>query len=60
MTGEDRQYHVVRNDEQQFSVWPTGRALPWGWHNIGVSGTETQCLAHIDRVWTDMRPRTQH
>lgn len=47
---------VVINDEEQYSIWPVGRELPDGWHGTGFSGTEAECLAHIDEVWTDMRP----
>lgn len=50
------QYVVVVNDEEQYSIWPVGRELPAGWRGDGVSGTKETCLAHIEGVWTDMRP----
>ncbi|MER7275112.1 MbtH family NRPS accessory protein [Dactylosporangium sp. NPDC000244] len=49
-------YVVVRNDEEQYSIWPAGDPLPAGWHAEGVRGPRQECLDHIDRVWTDMRP----
>jgi MbtH protein len=49
-------YQVVVNDEEQYSVWPVGRAVPAGWTATGPAGTEDECAAYIDRVWTDMRP----
>lgn len=49
-------YRVVVNHEEQYSIWPDGRDLPDGWREEGVSGTKEDCLAHIDRVWTDLRP----
>ncbi|WP_153101832.1 MbtH family protein [Paraburkholderia hayleyella] len=49
-------YTVVINDEEQYSIWPTFRAVPAGWREVGVRGTKTVCLAHIEVVWTDMRP----
>jgi MbtH protein len=49
-------YAVVVNDEVQYSIWPTGRAIPCGWRSTGVSGSKAECLAHIERDWTDMRP----
>jgi MbtH protein len=59
MTDTDtRRYDVVRNDEDQYSIWPTGRPLPTGWHAVGVSGSKADCLEHISRVWTDLRPRS--
>jgi MbtH protein len=52
------QFVVVINDEDQYSVWPTGREVPAGWRPDGKEGPEDDCLAYIDRVWTDMRPRS--
>lgn len=54
-TGED-QFVVVLNDELQYSIWPTGRDIPLGWRAEGFQGTRADCLAHIEREWTDMRP----
>jgi MbtH protein len=51
-----RMYRVVRNDEEQYSVWPADRELPLGWRETGKAGSRAECLAHIDEVWTDMRP----
>ncbi|MEU7530180.1 MbtH family NRPS accessory protein [Saccharothrix sp. NPDC042600] len=55
---DDRHYTVVHNDEEQYSLWPTDRALPPGWTSVGVAGTKTACLEHIRTVWTDMRPKS--
>jgi MbtH protein len=49
-------YLVVLNDEEQYSIWPADRDLPPGWRGDGFSGLKADCLAHIDEVWTDMRP----
>ena len=49
-------YAVVVNDEEQYSIWATGRDLPAGWRTDGFTGTEDECLAHIEETWTDMRP----
>jgi MbtH protein len=49
-------YQVVANDEEQYSIWSTTREIPAGWRAVGVSGTKEECLAHVDEVWTDMRP----
>ena len=50
--------NVVVNDEEQYSVWPADRPLPPGWRSTGFTGERAACLAHIDTVWTDMRPRS--
>ena len=49
-------YKVVVNHEEQYSIWPVDRDLPLGWREEGKRGTRAECLAHIDEVWTDMRP----
>lgn len=54
---EDRLiYKVVVNDEEQYSLWLATRELPAGWRDGGVTGSREECLAHIEKVWTDMRP----
>ena len=49
-------YRVVLNDEEQYSIWLADRELPAGWREEGKVGPKAECLAHIDEVWTDMRP----
>ena len=57
MNGEDGElYLVVVNHEEQYSIWPAERELPAGWRAVGDKGTKQECLAYINRVWTDMRP----
>jgi MbtH protein len=53
---ETARFRVVMNHEDQYSIWPAERELPAGWREEGMVGTRSECLAHIDRVWTDMRP----
>ncbi|WP_329363099.1 MbtH family NRPS accessory protein [Streptomyces sp. NBC_00669] len=49
-------YLVVRNDEEQYSIWWSDRELPAGWHPVGDPAPREECLARIDELWTDMRP----
>jgi MbtH protein len=49
-------YEVVVNHEEQYSIWPEGRDKPLGWTYGGKTGTQAECLAYIETVWTDMRP----
>jgi MbtH protein len=51
-------YEVVMNDEEQYSIWPADRDLPLGWHKAGKQGLKAECLAYIEEVWTDMRPKS--
>ena len=59
MTEQDqdtREYRVVRNDEEQHTIWLADRDLPEGWYDAGFTGPKQACLDHIAEVWTDMRP----
>jgi len=53
MTGS---FAVVVNDEEQYSLWAAGAEPPDGWRRTGFAGTREECVAHIDEVWTDIRP----
>jgi len=56
-TSEDTtMYKVVVNHEEQYSIWLAEREPPLGWREAGKRGTKAGCLAHIEEVWTDMRP----
>ncbi|GGO45844.1 hypothetical protein GCM10012286_35360 [Streptomyces lasiicapitis] len=55
---ENTRYQVLRNDEDQYSLWPVDVDVPAGWQPVGKEGTETECSAYVDEVWTDMRPRS--
>lgn len=56
--GDDRRYVAVVNHEEQYSIWPEGRALPPGWAAAGRTGTRDEVLAWIATVWTDLRPKS--
>jgi MbtH protein len=49
-------YKVVLNHEEQYSIWAADQPVPAGWRDEGYAGSKDECLAHIERVWTDMRP----
>jgi MbtH protein len=51
-------YQVLVNDEEQYSLWPADKEVPAGWHAEGMRGSREECSAHVDEVWTDMRPRS--
>ena len=53
---QDVVWKVVVNDEEQYSVWRAQEENPAGWRDEGTSGSKAECLAHIESVWTDMRP----
>lgn len=49
-------YKVVKNHEEQYSIWPLRKPNPAGWVDGGKSGSKEECLSFIRDVWTDMRP----
>jgi MbtH protein len=51
-------YSVVINHEGQYSIWPTGKEMPGGWQKQGKDGSKSECLEYINKVWTDIRPRS--
>jgi MbtH protein len=54
----DPTYKVVINHEEQYSIWPEAKQNAPGWTDEGTVGTKEECLAHIEEVWVDMRPRS--
>lgn len=51
-------YRVVRNHEDQHSIWPADRVIPAGWTEIGEPGTKADCLKYIAKVWPDITPKS--
>lgn len=58
MFDDDRRYTVVRNAEDQYSIWPADREPPPGWLVTGPAGSKAECLARIERMWPDIRPES--
>ena len=56
---EDETFIVLVNHEDQYSIWPHWKAVPTGWTAVeGVKGDKKTVLAHVESVWTDMRPKS--
>ena len=55
---DDHDYLVLRNDDGQYSLWPEFAALPQGWRIVLGPDSRAACLAHIDRTWLDLRPKS--
>ncbi|BCJ73674.1 protein mbtH [Catellatospora sp. IY07-71] len=47
---------VLVNDENQHSLWPAFADVPAGWRTVCGPAPRQDCLDHIERQWTDMRP----
>jgi uncharacterized protein YbdZ (MbtH family) len=55
---EDAVYHVLINEEGQYSLWPSFKEVPSGWTIVHESDNRAACLAYINQHWTDMRPNS--
>lgn len=55
---ENGTFVVLRNDEDQHSLWPTFADLPTGWHVVFGEGTRADCVTYVEQNWTDLRPRS--
>jgi MbtH protein len=53
---DTREYQVLVNSEEQYSLWLAGQAIPNGWRQVGPRGQKQVCLDYVKEVWTDMRP----
>ncbi len=49
---------VVVNHEEQYAIWPASLPVPAGWRTSGQPASKADCLAHIETVWHDIRPRS--
>jgi len=59
MSNDDiKRYKVVVNDEEQYSIWFADREPPPGWRGADKEGSKEECLAYIEEIWTDMRPKS--
>ena len=38
-------FKVVKNHEDQYSIWPDFREIPPGWTDCGRKGSKDECLA---------------
>ncbi|MEU9882701.1 MbtH family protein [Streptomyces phaeochromogenes] len=55
---EDANYLVLKNEEGQFSLWPTFVDVPDGWELVFGEAARQACLDFIETTWTDMRPKS--
>ncbi|MEI6211116.1 MAG: MbtH family NRPS accessory protein [Pseudomonadota bacterium] len=51
-------FQVLRNAEEQYSLWPSAQTPPGGWTAVGSVGSKAECLQYIEANWTDMRPKS--
>lgn len=52
----DVDYTVLRNPQNQHSLWPAVMAVPDGWSVVHGPGPRVDCLAYVRQYWVDLRP----
>jgi len=55
---ENSTFFVLVNDEEQRSLWPSFADVPNGWTVAYGEADRAACLEYIERVWTDIRPKS--
>ncbi|MET8576004.1 MbtH family protein [Streptomyces sp. NPDC005012] len=55
---ENGEFYVVVNDEEQHALWPTFAEVPGGWRIVAGPAGRAESVAHVERHWTDLRPRS--
>ncbi len=55
---DEAQYFVLVNDEGQHSLWPVFADVPDGWTVVYGQEERQNCLAYMEKSWTDMRPKS--
>jgi MbtH protein len=54
----DGVFLVLVNEEGQHSLWPEFAAVPDGWRVTFGPDSRAACLEHVERTWTDLRPKS--
>ncbi|MBO2535331.1 MbtH family protein [Rummeliibacillus suwonensis] len=55
---EDAQFIVLKNEEDQYSIWPEFMTIPDGWKPVFGSSLKKDCQQYIEETWTDLRPKS--
>ncbi|MDO4652420.1 MbtH family protein [Corynebacterium durum] len=53
---DNGRFYVLRNKEEQHSLWPTFAAVPDGWDVVFGEASRTECLDYVNENWTDILP----
>lgn len=55
---QDGTFLVLRNAEEEHSIWPAFAEVPRGWHVALPESSRADALAHVEATWTDLRPKS--
>ena len=50
----EEKFHVVVNEQGQYSLWGCTQPVPPGWVTVAEPSSRQECLDRIERLWTDL------
>ncbi|WP_405161494.1 MbtH family protein [Nocardia sp. NBC_01499] len=51
-------FHVLTNEEEQYSLWPVFAEVPSGWKIVLGEASRADCIEYVEKSWKDMRPKS--
>jgi len=54
---KDANYTVLRNDQDQHSLWPAFAPVPDGWTIAHGPTGRDECMDYVRENWVELRPR---
>lgn len=58
---ERYEFFVVRNHEEQYSLWPSFKNVPTGWEIVFGApdgAPREEAVEYIEEYWKDIRPKS--
>ncbi|MGN0921090.1 MAG: MbtH family protein [Cellvibrio sp.] len=53
---ETANFYVLKNANEQYSLWPVFATIPQGWESIFGPTQRDACLTFIEENWTSINP----
>ncbi|PEJ42569.1 MbtH family protein [Bacillus wiedmannii] len=51
-------YKVLKNEEDQYSLWPVFLDVPIGWNVVHEEASRNDCLQYVENNWKDLNPKS--
>lgn len=53
---ETAAFYVLKNDQEQYSLWPTFHEIPRGWHLVFGPDLRSACIQYVEQHWDSIYP----
>lgn len=57
---ENLSFHVLQNQQGEYSLWPTQQPTPQGWQAQFGPDSRKACIAYVEKHWTSINPFQMH